>query len=533
MQMFKEIETGLLANFSLLYITTREECRFIQAAEDFCVKYHRKLWIWTLSQGLRNIAFTEPGKLWSAPVQDKNLSGLRDPIALLEHLIKVRKYEGIFLLLDFHDFLQDALIRRLLRDLSQSFKESKNNIIILSPVLEIPRSLKHEMYVVDYPLPDLEQLSAALSTALESIQKRKLQIQLSERDREQMVSAGSGMTMEQYEGALAKAVVESRGRITSKAIDKIVHAKKQIVRESGLEFYEATETIDHVGGLGNLKRWLEKRQQAFTEKARTYGLPHPKGILLLGVQGCGKSLIARTCASLWKFPLLRLDLGSLFSSQVGSSEESTRRALSLVSVIAPAVLWIDEIEKGLSGLGSSNYSDAGVTARVVGTILTWLQEKSAPVFVIATANTVTNLPPELLRKGRFDEIFFLDLPDLDERKMIFRIHLEKRNRNHQDFNLQLLAESCPDYSGAEIEQAIIAGLYDAFDEGRPLADEDILRNLQNQVPLSMTMHEQIAALRKWAKTRARTASGDDVKEAMVQEQQKKWRNREIDALRPV
>ena len=277
--------------------------------------------------------------------------------------------------------------------------------------------------------------------------------------------------------------------------------------------------MNKVGGLDVLKRWLSKRQDAFTEKARAFGLPNPKGILLLGVQGCGKSLTAKACAALWRFPLLRLDTGKLFSSQVGSSEASTRKAIQLAEAISPCVLWIDELEKAMSGIGSSSHSDAGTAARVFATFATWLQEKTVPVFVIATANSVTSLAPELIRKGRWDELFFLDLPGLKERKSIFKIHLEKRNRHPQEFDIAALAESCPDYSGAEIEQAVIGGLYDAFDENRPLTTHDILNSLRNQVPISKTMAENIQALRTWAITRARPASEEN-----IEAQRSKWRH---------
>ena len=233
----------------------------------------------------------------------------------------------------------------------------------------------------------------------------------------------------------------------------------------------------------------------------------PKGLLLVGVQGCGKSLTAKAVASQWKLPLLRFDLGKVFSGLVGSSEENIRKAIKLAESIAPCILWIDEIEKGLSGFASSNFSDAGTAARVFGTFITWLQEKTKPVFVIATANDISQLPPELLRKGRFDEIFFVDLPGSEERKEIFRIHLEKRYRSPKHFDLDLLPNYSEGFSGAEIEQVIISALYDAFEHGRPLTTHDLVKSLQETVPLSRTMAEHISALREWSKTRARSASG--------------------------
>jgi SpoVK/Ycf46/Vps4 family AAA+-type ATPase len=261
-----------------------------------------------------------------------------------------------------------------------------------------------------------------------------------------------------------------------------------------------------VGGMTDLKAWLNKRRLAFTEQARAFGLPEPRGLLLLGVQGGGKSLLAKAVATMWKLPLLRLDIGRVFSELVGSSEENMRNALRLAETVSPAILWIDEIEKGISGIASSGRSDAGTAARVFGSFLVWMQEKTAPVFVIATSNDISLLPPELLRKGRFDEIFFIDLPDFEERQDIFAIHLLKRHRNPEQFDLVRLARETEGFSGAEIEQAVIAGLYDAFEGGRDLEEPDLIRNVAQSIPLSQTMREQVTALRNWARTHARPAS---------------------------
>ena len=316
-----------------------------------------------------------------------------------------------------------------------------------------------------------------------------------------------GLTANEINNATAKAIIEANGRLDGDAIASVTAEKQQIIRKSGLlEFYASGDRMNDVGGLEILKEWLRKRERAFSEKARSYGLPEPKGILLVGVQGCGKSLVAKSVANAWRFPLLRLDVGRLFASLVGSSEENLRSAIHIAESIAPVVLWVDEIEKGFSGVGSSNVSDAGTAARVFGSFITWLQEKQAPVFVIATANSVTHLPPELVRKGRFDEIFFVDLPAVQERSDIWKIHLEKRNRNAADFDLYQLALASEGLSGAEIEQALIAGLYESFAEDRLLQMSDLLDVLQETVPLSRMMEEEIALLRAWANQRARMAS---------------------------
>jgi SpoVK/Ycf46/Vps4 family AAA+-type ATPase len=290
-------------------------------------------------------------------------------------------------------------------------------------------------------------------------------------------------------------------------LETILEEKKQIIRKSGiLEYYEHREEFSDIGGMETLKDWLVKRRHAFSSRARDFGLPLPKGILLIGVPGTGKSLTAKAVGALWQMPLLRLDVGKVFGGLVGSSEENIRNVIKTAEAIAPAILWIDELEKGFSGTGSSGQTDGGTTSRVFGSFITWLQEKTSPVFVIATANNVQQLPPELLRKGRFDEIFFCDLPDREDRKSIIDIHLRKKNRDPGQFDIDRLADATAEYSGAEMEQAVIAALYDAFDTGNDLTSDGLLHTLGEIVPLAVTMREQIDAMREWARTRARMAS---------------------------
>jgi SpoVK/Ycf46/Vps4 family AAA+-type ATPase len=303
----------------------------------------------------------------------------------------------------------------------------------------------------------------------------------------------------------AKTLVKTGG-LSEKDVPIILSEKEQIIRKSGmLEYYRATEAFDNVGGMAELKDWLRKRRMAFSDDARKFGLPTPKGVLLIGVQGCGKSLCAKAVASLWRVPLLRLDLGRVFSSLVGSSEQNVRQAIQIAESVAPAILWMDEIEKALAGTQSSSFSDAGTTSRVFGTFITWLQEKTAPVFVIATANSISQLPPELLRKGRFDEIFFVDLPDRSEREDIFKIHIVKRGRDPEKFDMKKLADTSEGFSGAEIEEAVASALFDVFDTHQELTTESILQNLQATFPLSRTMKEEIENIREWAQDRARPA----------------------------
>ena len=311
----------------------------------------------------------------------------------------------------------------------------------------------------------------------------------------------------------ARAIVTD-GVLDDRDIDLVTDEKKQIIRESeALEFYAVSESPDDVGGLGVLKEWLRLRERAFTQEARAYGLPAPKGIALIGIPGTGKSLTAKMIGGLWRLPLLRLDVGALFGSLVGESEERTRRALQVAETVAPCVVWIDEVEKALAHGGL----DSGTSTRVFGTILTWMQEKTSPCFVVATANDIASLPPELLRKGRFDEIFFLDLPTQAERKEIFTVHLRKRNRIPADYDLDQLAAATGGYVGAEIEQAIIDAMYLGFNENREFSTADILAAIKRQVPLSISQRETIEALRSWLREgRAQSASFQGAEEAANQ-----------------
>ena len=330
-----------------------------------------------------------------------------------------------------------------------------------------------------------------------------MHLSLKNGQREAVLNAARGLTCTEAENVFAKSLVMTH----QLDVDVIIAEKEQLIRRSRtLEYFNSVKDFSNVGGMNLLKQWLRQRSRAFSEKARLFGLPEPKGLLLLGVHGAGKSLLAKAVASQWHLPLLRLDLGRVFSELVGSSESNIRSALNMAESVAPCVLWIDEIEKGLGGVASSHQSDAGTTARIFASILTWMQEKTSPVFVIATANDISKLPPEMLRKGRFDEIFFVDLPQAQERREIFAIHLAQRGRDPLAFNLKQLAMAAEGFSGAEIEQVVISGLYNAFEEDRNLNTRDLLQNIQSTVPLSQTMEKEISQLRRWGRTHARPSS---------------------------
>jgi len=344
-----------------------------------------------------------------------------------------------------------------------------------------------------------------------------VKVNLTPQGKDKLVQSALGLSSNQAQRVFAKGIV-SDGVLDERDIDMVTAEKKQIIRESGaLEFFAPTETIADVGGLEVLKEWLRTRERAFSQEARDYGLPAPKGIALIGIPGTGKSLTAKMIAGLWHLPLIRLDVGALFGSLVGQSEENTRRALRLAETVAPCLLWIDEIEKGLATGGG----DAGTSMRVFGSILSWMQEKTKPVFIVATANNIAMLPPELLRRGRFDEIFFLDLPTHQERKEIFEVHIRKRKRPPSGYDLERLAAASQGYVGAEIEQAVIDAMYAAFSDprnpGRDFTTEDILAALRKQIPISQSQREAVAALRPWlTEGRAQSASFQEVRQAQEQ-----------------
>ena len=491
------------AKYPLIYLLSWEERRVEAMLQRVASKRMKRLFVWTVTEGIR--AIDGVGQTTVAPQATT-------PLKALEHISQCCD-AAIFVLKDLHLFLQDTrhpeaitLIRKL-RDMVQPLKESERTVILLSPVLRYPVELEKDITVLDFSLPTRGELSAALERVVRSARSRSggsgLQIDLDGFSQERVLKAAQGLTASEAENVFARSLVMTH-RLD---LDVIVAEKRQLIRKSRvLEYCSAVEDMEHVGGMADLKTWLRKRSLAFSERARQFGLPEPKGVLLLGVQGGGKSLVAKSVASLWKLPLLRLDMGKVFSEMVGASEENIRMALRLAESVSPCVLWLDELEKGLSGLGSSDRSDAGTAARVFGSFLVWMQEKTSPVFVIATCNDISSVPLELLRKGRFDEIFFIDLPTSEEREDIFAIHLARRHRDPALFDLRPLAQATAGFSGAEIEQVIISSLYDAFEEGRDLTHEDLLANIRNTIPLSQTVKERVDALRSWARTHARLAS---------------------------
>ena len=437
------------------------------------------------------------------------------PVELLEWYRDLE--EGSILLLeDSHMLLDQSNTERgfviwWLRELARMTKSEGKCLILgtVSPttILELDK----EMPIIELDLPRRHTLGIIFDDVVSEAGLLPHQVEKSE----SLLDAALGLTIMEARLAFSKAVA-TKGRLTSTEIGFIIEEKERIIRQSGvLEYFHPRTGWDDVGGLDQLKHWLKNRGRAFTSQAKAFGLEPPRGALLLGVPGCGKSLTAKAVAGLWRFPLLRFDLGRVFGGIVGESEANMRKALQVAQAISPCILWIDEIEKGMAGSQGSGSLDSGVTARVMGTFLTWMQEKEEPVFVLATSNNIDQLPPEMLRKGRFDEIFFVDLPGANTRSEIIDIHLKKKGRNEEaeSFNLDRLAEASVGYSGAELEEAVKDALFRAFDAGREIEEEDILEALKATYPLSKTMRENIEGMRKWAMYRARLASSEE-KEAL-------------------
>ncbi len=514
---FRDLALAIFAGLPLLSVVTAEEDRFLEALEFFCRRHQRWLWLYTASDGVWKVGLADLRQFRPDGPMNKSQASLRDPIALLERMKKMPpgSGRGIFVLMDFQLAVHDLLVQRLLRDAARGFREQGATIILLSPEADLPPGLAGEVEVFYPRLPVLEDLELVARERL----SRSCKANPDEKTLEIIARAGQGLTAAQFDRSLAKALVRRKKVVDAVLADFIAAEKVRLINRSEfLTIVECRESLDDLGGLGLLKEWLLKRRRAFTPAARKFGLPVPKGVLLFGVQGCGKSLAARACAACLDVPLLYLDVGRLFSGQVGSSEKNARLVVRQAEALAPCVLWIDELEKGLSGTDSSAHADAGTAARVFATLSVWLQEEGRGVFVAGTANDISRLPPELLRKGRWDEVFFFDLPSCRERREIFSIQLKKHGRQPEKFDLQRLAEAAAEFSGAEIEQLVVEGLYDAFAADRSLRTDDLLNNICRQVPLAVTMEDHVQALRAWAAGRARYASAE-----RLAEERRRWR----------
>ena len=485
----QELDLHIRARYPLLYLPTPEEDRAIEDIQAVAEQLQppRSVRIWDAVRGYQGL----PGS-----------RGL--PLPALEHIASATDGEPcIYVLQDFHPYLREPQVARAVRNLASQLQERRQTVILLSPIQELPPALADDVTILEYPLPRSAAIQERLGQLLDG-----LQLELEPGSYEALVKACQGMTLARIERVIRMGLADE-GRLTEQTIDRVIEEKRQAVRRTGvLEFISSDDHLDDIGGLHGLKTWLERRALAFSDRARRYGLPNPKGLLLVGIQGTGKSLSAKATAQLLHVPLLRLDVGRLMGSLVGESEGRARDMIAVAEAMAPTVLWIDEIDKGFRGIGSSFVGDSGTSARVFGTLITWMQEKTSPVFVVATANNIDVLPPEVLRKGRFDEIFFIDLPSEAERREILEVHLTKRREHRlREFDMAAMSAASDGYSGAELEQAIIDAMYLGFEDRREFTTEDVLRCLGESVPLSKTKSGEIDALRRWAaEGRARFAS---------------------------
>lgn len=472
------------ARYPIIYIVSHEEARVLATLGEVAKQREMELSTWSIASGLSGI--NSPGH------------ELKDPMGVLETIRKKSHNEetrALYVLKDFHPYIDEAPITRQLRELAELARSRVMSIVIIAPVQTVPVELQKIVYVMDWDLPSQDEIRV-VAKAIE----KQLPTKLTKNELDAVTRAAAGLTLGEIENVFARSAV-THGILDVKEIGA---EKQQLIRKSGmLEFIPAdTSLVESVGGHMALKGWANKRANAFSAKARKYGLPLPKGAMFVGPPGSGKSLISKSIGAGWNMPTLRLDMGKVYGGLVGSSEENIRNVIKIAEACAPCVLWIDEIEKGMSG--SSGAGDSGTSSRVFGTFLTWMQEKTSPVFVVATANDVTRLPPELLRKGRFDEMFFCDLPNAREREQIFNIHLVKKGRKPKRFHLDTLVKESDTYTGAEIEEAITSAMFDAFDQDREVETDDIRAALAMTVPLSKTAEDKITKLQDWGKTHCRS-----------------------------
>ena len=483
----KNLELLIKSRTSIIWIKTKEEER-LEKILNFSIERLniKKLVCWDCVNGIKGL-LNENGKFSNNPLGV--LNWLKEQNSDISTILLVK---------DFHKFYDDPSINRTLKELSSLLKQTSHNLIISSHLFPSSEELDELMTILNLPLPDQNELKNLIKTIAINTNSN-----LNEQDLSELTRASSGLTEIKVKQVTAKALTK-RGKISKEDIQDILEEKKQVIARSEiLEFFETKSNQDDIGGLKVLKVWLNQRYRAFSKEAREYGLPIPKGVLLVGAQGTGKSLTAKSISKSWSMPLLRLDVGRLFSSLVGSSEARTRETISRAEAMSPCILWIDEIDKGFGG---DARSDGGTSQRVLASLLTWMAEKESSVFVIATANAIDKLPAELLRKGRFDEIFFLDLPNSEERSSILDLHLKKRRPSY-NFPLSTIIDRTDGFSGAELEQSVIEGMHISFSENRELMEKDLIKAVSELVPLSRTAKEQIDLLKEWSSTgRARSAS---------------------------
>lgn len=486
-EMSSTITNYIRAGYPGLYVVSPEELRVEAELKAIVERLNYTLHFWSVVDGLID-------------VKAKTAKNANDPLEALEAVGSLPE-KSVVLLKDFHLFLNEPnpILLRKLKDTLLHAKMKQKQVIILGCRLCLPAELEHELTVVEFKLPGPVELRGVLGGIMDSAGISSLPVEV----REKAVEAASGLTTIEAENAFSLSYAETK-TITPSIIAR---EKAQAVKKNGLlEIVEVKETLNSIGGLDLLKDWLLRRKDAFSQRALSYGLPAPKGLLILGIPGTGKSLTAKATAAVFNIPLLKLDAGKLYGGIVGQSEANVRAVINTAEAIAPCCLWIDELEKGFAGSKSSGSTDGGTSARVFGSFLSWMQEKVKPVFIVATANDVSQLPPEMLRKGRFDELFFVDLPDEREREAIWKIVVERRDRKATDYDLQLLAKISDGFTGAEIEAVFLEAMFAAFERGDEPTEMDVASSMSSFVPLSKLMAEQITGLKQWSVGRARPST---------------------------
>ncbi len=517
----------------IVVMETIEEVRALTLVRSACSDLNMAVFEWTIADGLIRSGSGTPApqpsmqtRMGTIPQSNpydaaasprSAMYNTADPVQALANL-ETMTIEAVFVLKDFHRHMDNPVVVRRLRDVGQKFSANRRTLILTAPAIEMPPELVGLIEFLDLPLPDKDRLRDIIrETYTRMSGTHTLKLQLDSNGVDAMATNLRGLTEEAAERAISQTVV-ARLALSPDCVTDVLDAKKALLQRSEmLEFVPSTDNMSSVGGLDNLKHWLAQRRGAWEDSARQFGLDPPKGVIILGVQGCGKSLCARAVAGEWKLPLVKFDTAAVYDKFIGETEKRIQKVFKVAEGLAPCVLWIDELEKVFAGSGPDSASaDAGVSSRLLASFLSWMQDRKPAVFVAATCNNVTVLPPELIRKGRFDELFFVDLPSQAERKQIFGIQLTKRKRNPADYDLDRVSEAAKGFSGAEIESAVQTALYAAFsrDGASPvsaaskddLTTEDLLTALSSTVPLSITRAEEIAELRDWAKTRAVWAS---------------------------
>jgi SpoVK/Ycf46/Vps4 family AAA+-type ATPase len=509
----------------IIVMETVEEMRALQLVREVSSPLNLAVFEWSIASGLTRCG-SHPGvsietKFPSAARAQLQLPeeatanpiyNSREPAQALSTLESL-SIEAVFILKDFHRHLDDPVVVRRLRDVGQKFSANRRTVVITAPALTIPAELASLVEFVELPLPDTARLRQIVDEVWKrASSSRTLRRNLEPGGIDAVISNLRGLTEEEAERAISQAIVTRYG-LVPETITDVLEAKKDLLQRSGMfEFVVASENMAGIGGLENLKKWLEQRRGSWEESARQFGLEPPHGVLILGVQGCGKSLCARAVAGEWKLPLIKLDISAIYDKYIGETEKRIQKLFRVAEGLAPCVLWIDELEKVFAGSGPDSASvDAGVSSRILAAFLSWMQDHKAPVFVAATCNNVTALPPELIRKGRFDELFFVDLPTQSERKQIFAIQLNKRKRNAANFALEAVAAAAAGFSGAEIDAAVESALYVAYNGKQELSTQILLNVLSHTVPLSTTRAEEVQSQRMWARQRAVPASAAEAR----------------------